>query len=579
MNSIWHLARKDMGRYWPLFVLAAGLWAAILWGALHFYGLPEAPPRDFPRESNWAMLVTVLPLAYFIVIFVAPVTLVQEDLVFGDRASWLTRPIQPGALLAAKLCGLLLGLAAPASVLNGAMILLLGAGPGKIAAGMAATAIAVFLCSLFAMVLGALTKTLFQALVVFFSLFFGLILFGLSVSHLPSAPTLFGWIRIWPWPSPFHLSLATETFVRGTVGVVTTLGALAALYRWRRMSRAVGVAIVLCWACSVLGRYWPIDFLSSAADTAFSPLNLDRISVHSKTTSDAKANGASALPDRPIARVEPEGRVQIRIPVHLDGIPPDRFAEAYPGNPVQLDLADGRRIEGQPYATWGHTDPEPAMEAALGLPPSAPRPQPMAITFDLSAQEFAAAKGQDVRAVAKIRLVPHGYQIICRLPLTAGAKIRTKGEAWEVGYIAQPSKGSWTISVYYFGIRPASSSLGFDLQDTALALINTERNEIVLGEADVSGFSNYNKWLCGLNVGEIRLQFRERKRSESSPTTQGLDADWLRHAELCILTRSTGTAVSLPPIETRITIPADARIDPRTPAPIDVEPTATIELP
>lgn len=131
MNLVWHLVRKDARRLvWPL-----GLWYAL--GLVHeilpsWFALDLLIDRDaFAQQA--AMMVS-LDVARQLLGLILAAWLVLEDPLVGMRATWLTRPIGGGRLLAAKLLGAGLFLLVGPLLLSFPFWLSAGFGAGEMAA-------------------------------------------------------------------------------------------------------------------------------------------------------------------------------------------------------------------------------------------------------------------------------------------------------------------------------------------------------------------------------------------------------------------------------------------------------------
>jgi hypothetical protein len=172
---------------------------------------------------------------------------------------------------------------------------------------------------------------------------------------------------------------------------------------------------------------------------------------------------------------------------------------------------------------------------------------------------FAAVKGQNARADAEIQITPFVYRIIHQFPLTAGVRFRTQGEVWQILEMEDIDHSYCELTVAYVGIpRRPRFGVPTRTQDFALALVNSERNEVSISVPTNAGFWGSDSLLGGLATGNFHQQFRDRRPRAGGPSIRGIDADWLRHAELYVLAASEGTTVILPFADSRITIPAAA---------------------
>lgn len=560
MNQVGHFLRKDLRRYWPGLVLANSLWAANLWCGLQFYGLPLNVARNNPSSS---ILVQLLPLAYYILAFVIPIAAVQEDVVVGDRAAWLTRPIAGGKLLAAKLLLVMLGLAIPAALISGVALLTLRAPLGWVGSAALLVGEMTILGNLGALAVGAFTKTLKQAMLVILGLFFSFLVFGLTLGASRPAQHLLTMIKLWPGAWAQHLSGGTEGFLHLAVAATTVLVVLVVLYRERRIARALVVLVVMVWAASGLVHYWPWDFMAPQPDASFVPLQDAELVAHGAIGAAYPADPdiAPAAPMR--ARTTFEGRVLLAMPVAIEGVPAACFLQLSTAGEIKLVLPDGRVVRGQ-GSPGSNTDPRSAMPAALGVAPTKTTRQVAEIQFSVAAEDFSLLAGQRVRVEAQIRAVPIGFRISHQFPLSPGQRFRVRGEVWQVQALTQQGNGPWTVLVDFAGLRDREKETDLSLK-VVLALLNAGRNEVAFpqsGSPALAVMNAYEKWLCGVNVGELREEFRDCRARPTGQPRGAIDDDWLRGADLVVLTSTVGPRLDIPLVALGIEVPATARQDP-----------------
>lgn len=107
MNLTWHIVKKDLRALkWPLL-----LWTLLIVGKLGVGVLLLRTPGTDAEEINSLMhlqAVTYILTGLECISFVLAAALIQEDLLVGTSAFWVTRPISGARLLRAKLLGLVL---------------------------------------------------------------------------------------------------------------------------------------------------------------------------------------------------------------------------------------------------------------------------------------------------------------------------------------------------------------------------------------------------------------------------------------------------------------------------------------
>lgn len=99
MRQAGHILRKDLARFWPLWLLLIGFTAAHAWQAL----MP--PDAGYSAIGLWGILAIIavlgsllLPVAWVLCVAVV----IQEEPLVGSDAFWLTRPYSRGSLVGAK---------------------------------------------------------------------------------------------------------------------------------------------------------------------------------------------------------------------------------------------------------------------------------------------------------------------------------------------------------------------------------------------------------------------------------------------------------------------------------------------
>ena len=154
---IWRIFRKDWSLLWPLVAAGAAAQAigAVLWW------IRDHPNQDYALQG----LAQLFPLAALLSAAIVCVAVVQNDAIPGDREDWLARPIRRGDLLAAKLLFMLLAVAGPIAQVSTAVGLANGFSfAASAGAALARSLVVVVQICLPAMLLGAMTRTMVEAL-------------------------------------------------------------------------------------------------------------------------------------------------------------------------------------------------------------------------------------------------------------------------------------------------------------------------------------------------------------------------------------------------------------------------------
>ena len=257
---VWHIFKKDFRLLWPLSL------AVVLVGALsalrtpvdgHFYG------------SLLEQLTYFLPYLVYLGIAIVAVTVVHQDALAESQDDWLVRPLLRRDVALAKVLFVLLTVNAPLMIIDVLLQLALHF-PLSVSVGVAASRalLLVFMVSLPALTVGAVTRSLVNAFV------FGIAsAIGYVLLVVVAASTLS--------PSVLGLSRAMGTWISfWAVSGVMVIGSTAALtlqYATRRtlVARSIGLAVVFV-ALSILVLF-PTTVTLEIQESLWGPPNSDGI--------------------------------------------------------------------------------------------------------------------------------------------------------------------------------------------------------------------------------------------------------------------------------------------------------------
>jgi ABC-type transport system involved in multi-copper enzyme maturation permease subunit len=194
---IWHIFRKDVRLLWPLATLIAALQllnAGLLIGGGRFARSATGEMSDLGWVSN-----IVLPGVALLGLVVLVMAVIQQDRLPGTTQDWLTRPIPRSRLLAAKLLFVVLNGLAPILVGDLAMGLAEHLPVADvIAASLTRSAVLLCLVCVPAALIGAVTRTLTEALVLVVAVGVLLIIEFITLAQSRLPPTMmqsgYGWI-------------------------------------------------------------------------------------------------------------------------------------------------------------------------------------------------------------------------------------------------------------------------------------------------------------------------------------------------------------------------------------------------
>ncbi|HTL66632.1 MAG TPA: hypothetical protein VL200_03130 [Lacunisphaera sp.] len=195
-----------------------------------------------------------------------------EDAVCDSDAFWMTRPISPGRLLAAKATGLVLMSLLPVAVTL-PWWLGLGYDAGQLLHAAKNTLAGEFLLVLFALPLAMISRNGSRFVMHAFLV--------MVVAMLPIAGTTL--LRL-PGSAAPSLGLAESRYILMTaVWLVAAVAIVAIQYRTRRTSLSLVLLVATAFSCGILAHAWKIDFRKEFSARAELPLQNAGIEVRSAT--------------------------------------------------------------------------------------------------------------------------------------------------------------------------------------------------------------------------------------------------------------------------------------------------------
>jgi hypothetical protein len=200
-SLVWHICRKDLRLIWPLALgVALGQFVLLMLQA-------HARPFDMGDGARLtsAIFSVGLGLGLSLLIFL----IVQADGVAGVDQDWLVRPIRRRDLLLAKILTVVALVHGPIFVGNLVMGLAGGFGPGaSLRAALLGSAVLAVWFTLPVMAIGALTKSITEALLTGLAVLFGALILAWLASSILRQPTVDTGLA-WVWGSARHGLLFT----------------------------------------------------------------------------------------------------------------------------------------------------------------------------------------------------------------------------------------------------------------------------------------------------------------------------------------------------------------------------------
>lgn len=358
MNTVLHLARKDLTRHWiPALLVLVAIMIDVLDTR---FGLAALSVRNFP--DGFLGSIIKWPLSYLFVVAV-----VQEDRVIDPRAHWLTRPVPPLRLLGAKLLVNVLVVIAPMALGQSLLAHWVGAAPTmSLAIGaevFAGAAVLVLVMMLF----GALTRTILESCV----FVGGLLLVWVLAALLSYGRSL---NPAW-WPRASDIDGGSRFVVVTATAIPVILVLLAYHYRRRSLALTSIASLVAAAAISVLAHQFPWRLLppatSHARDTD-APVAAPALELAMKIAGPAMSNGVDIISDRKAGAKVQHRRVAVSVVGEKSRS--DRLITKMHAT-TTLFFPDGSsKTYPSTWAYWDGLDLAPALRATLGYAdPAAPQ--------------------------------------------------------------------------------------------------------------------------------------------------------------------------------------------------------------
>ncbi len=469
MNLTWHIVKKDLRCLrWPL-----ALWTLLIATKL---GVGVALlTADGTEGLSWFSRMDALTkvLAWLEGIsFVLVAALIQEDMLVGTSAFWVTRPISGARLLRAKLLGI--------GLIFGVLPVLvtlpwwLGCGYGLREIAWAALetvgigAVFVLLGLLWAVVTDGLGRFLMWTLV--------------SLVAIPTSAVTVGY-----YVSRLHPSLSGE-LIGTRVGVEVVIAVLGILivvvhqFLTRNLWRSIAVIGASSGLIVAVGLWWPWtlgmearwqSFLTRRAEATW-PEAAEPRGLTFAVDKAGLVRGSSTRPD---------ARVQLRVNYRVQGLPESQWLMPAYVNNYTLRWSDGFTDHGWSWFRSGGAWYDTASLKLLGLPP-----KPMPTTW--GPEDSQAFQLIPVSVASRLQVEPARYTLQAHfavmesdspvtVPLQPGAwdTFGTAGER-----IAHVEKEGEELLVTFVRHRPAF------LSDTLMGLTDYATG---VGLANIPRYSQY----------------------------------------------------------------------------------------
>jgi hypothetical protein len=459
MSQLRHLAAAEARGSWPILTLTVVIHSLRVL-------VTEAGLRWFERAGTFTVFDGLdWPLALLeLLAYALSVSLVvHRDPLVGPRAFWLTRPIAPRTLLAAKLivCGAALVLA-PVLINAGRLIAY-----GSPASAVVAASVQLALSRAPWLVIFWLLAAATRSTIAFVIAVLGVLLLGfLSLAATIAFVSVGRGVRA--FQDPHVPALPLHDYSASYVAVVALIcGGLAVVawqYRARRalVTAAAAAGLLVMFIFGPWGRV-PV-FAKAEAPLAPAWANApDAVKVTMPDTTVGRAASINRTPDgRRFAFLDATFQV--------DRLPPG-FSTVVVPLTSRLTFADGRRLDGRGGPTIDF-NPDAELATIVRSGTAAPfgalvvsRPLPTAgaarVVLLSTSDDPKSLAGQTARLETTLEVRLYQHRVAGALRLTPGAAIRTRnGNLYEIVRVA-PSHGEirvLTRRTVFPSLKPALSS-------------------------------------------------------------------------------------------------------------------------
>jgi hypothetical protein len=536
MSELWHILRKDLRRLrWPLIA-----WVLIVFGRLLVATTGAAVGFGNVgvqlAMSNLSVLLTVIDL---LMLALLVSWLVHDEPLVGIDAFWLTRPIDPLRLMAAKLVFTAVFLvAAPAA---GKSIAVAGIAGGFHDAVRAAPGLvlAQALWVLPLLVIAVLTPSLMRFL---------LVIVGTvaAVAGLISVFTTFVFLTA----SDDALDGALSPLFDPTGAIVATwlltataLGVILYQYRHRRLGRAVVLSAAGLVATAAIVSAWPWRFARPAEPDPGAWARDARTAVILDADPPPYVTEGFGLRERAAARK------LIAVPLHLANVPPDASADSFAVR-ARLALPDGITLQSAQGTSVSvrtpgrHVIPSTTtrLQSALGgvrlLGSDAGEYDTWPVVLKVTGQEYALYGETVGRLTADVEASVYRSRLAGSVPLAAGAVLRIGATRFEMLQVVRRAD---SCSVLVRQSMVGSSGQASAARTYQLLLRNAMRGEALAGDSEfmIGESLHMGNWFVprpgvGLGFSFVHLGEHYPPRGALAPAPR-IDAAWLDGADLAVV--------------------------------------------
>lgn len=491
---MWTIFRKDLGRLWPHVLLLVGASVALQM----FGGVAETLHLDTALFlASWVIWLSLIP------------AVVQLDSAVDSEAFWMTRPISPAKLFAAKLAFILLFAFVLRIAIQAALLRIGGFRGDQIDESLRWFAAPYFVLGAAALVLACLTFSIWSFWMAGVSTFLGVAIGGFVLT------SMFGQFDRSSVPGPVQQSgsdLAIACIVLGGVAIS------GAHYRFRRRGVTISLALGLAAIAIAIKLLWaqPLPWTKMETPTIISDWPL-QFSVE-KVDGPSSGSTRSTL----VVNIAPPKN---EVAVFTEGVGAARWSdgrertrrrefERYLGRFEWLQKALGSDMLVRPYSGSRST--------SIGLP--------------LGAR--AAESLQPVRYNGKVTGRKVRYEFLGVMTVGESAQLRSSGCRCIVE--ASPTRRAPYLQIKYWIPRYAPRS--FDVHNLLFVLVNHDNSEAIMLDSGAQ-----NSW-GGTNVIGMRVCSSrwDVALGRPEPSSGNINVDWLAHAEIRVFAEIQDEPVELP---------------------------------
>jgi hypothetical protein len=537
MNQTLHIIRKDLRRLRWLLVA----WVVIIIGRIVVTTAGSTvEPEDIGLQLVIQNLTSLLGIVEMLMWVLLVSLLVHDEPLVGADAFWLTRPIRPNALMAAKLALAAVFLVLAPLARGVIEMAWFGASFRDVVAATPGLLFTQTFWVALLLTLAVLTPSLTRFVVAIAA---GIGALAVAFAGL-TAVLLLNQQEERDYYEGSFVPDSTGEIVGSLLLLCVVIGVIVYQYRHRWPSRAILIGAAGAVAAVAVAFVWPWHF---ARGIEADPGPWAHDSVRTIAVLDATPHVSEAYS----VRRNPKKQVAARL--DLVGAPPEYDVESV-GVRARLAFRDGTTIESAQREKAPVTRPaadRPStrtmrLQAALGgarlLPDIGDTHEMLPVVVKVADSDYERYGAQDGHLTATVNFEVHRFRLSGTLLLSAGEVLRDRTDRFEIVRVRRRSDGC-DVLLRQFTVHPMWSERS--RRQFYYVLVNRGRGEAIAG--DNEGMMPLGQWnlagaLFGISIEGGTQGFsvwtqtlRYPTRAQSASGARQIDRAWLDAAELVVI--------------------------------------------